>query len=262
MNPNETTALASRQPTMLETVMQAIATKGLTPEVARQYLELGRELEADQAKREWAMAFRAAKDELDGVKLTKNGRITYEGKPGKQGSTIKFLEYDDIAEAVKPILRKNGLTASYTYRYESTPPKTICVMKLLHASGHFENFESVPLPMIDQSGGKTDVQGAGSVMTYGRRYVVQGAFDIVATGQDNDGSGQGLPVVITEQQAMALDDRVAACAERDSKFPVAFERWLKAEYGADATIRTLYQGKQHTAVSDKLTEKMRAMNIR
>lgn len=257
----ESSALEQRPASMLETVMRAVADPSIDPDRLERFLRIGRELEADQARRQWAIAFRAAKDELDGVRLAKNGRIVYEGKNGKAGNTIKFLEYDDIAEAVKPILRKNDLTASYTYRYESAPPKTICVMTLLHAGGHSQTFESVPLPMIDSSGGKTDVQGAGSVMTYGRRYATQAAFDIVATGQDNDGSGKGLPDPVTEDQAMKLEDVIEACNSSDSKFRAAFTKWLKTEFNVDG-VRSLFQGDQLEAVQGKLKEKMLVLNVK
>ena len=245
---------------MLQIVMRAAQDPTIDPARLKEFLEIGRQLQADKAKQQWAMAFRAAKDELDGVRITKRGQIVYEGKNGKQDSVIKFLRYDDIAEAVKPILRKHQLTASYTYRNETTPPKTVCVLTLLHSAGHSETFESVPLPMIDSGGGKSDVQGAGSVMTYGRRYAIQGAFDIVAENQDMDGTSQQAEP-ISESDYRKIEDIVQECENRNPGFRSLFTKWFVKEFKIDK-LSDLRQGHQLKSVMTKLTEKMQSLGIR
>jgi len=246
---------------MLQIVMRAAQDPTIDPARLKEFLEIGRQLQADKAKQQWAMAFRAAKDELDGVRITKRGQIVYEGKNGKQDSVIKFLRYDDIAEAVKPILRKHQLTASYTYRNETTPPKTVCVLTLLHSAGHSETFESVPLPMIDSGGGKSDVQGAGSVMTYGRRYAIQGAFDIVAENQDDDGAmGRDQPQPITEQELETITNIVQVCDDKNPGFRNLFTRWMVKELKTE-NVKDLRQGAQLKSVMTKLSEKMKALGL-
>jgi hypothetical protein len=246
---------------MLEVVMRASMDPNIDPARLEKFLQIGRELESDKAKKEWAVAFRAAKDDLDGVSLKKNGKIVYAGKNGAPDSTIHFLKYDDIADAVKPILRKHGLTASYTYEHEATPPKTICVMTLLHSGGHSQQFRSVPLPMVDSGGGKSDIQGAGSVMTYGRRYAIQAAFDIVAEGQDNDGSGQReQPKPVTDEQIETIENIVRACDEKNPGFKQLFANWMAKEFRVSSPAQ-LMQGQQLKAVMLKLAEKQKALGI-
>lgn len=246
---------------MLQMVMRAAMDPTIDPARLEAFLKIGRELEADKAKREWAMAFRAAKDELDGVRLTKQGKIVYEGKNGKQDSVIKFLRYDDIADAVKPIMRKHELTVSYSYRHETTPPKTICVMTILHAGGHSEKFESVPLPMVDSGGGKSDIQGAGSVMTYGRRYAIQAAFDIVAENEDDDGNmGRKQEPPITEEQIETLQNLVQACEDKNPGFKNLFAKWFVKEFST-AHVKDLRQGRQYKTALDKLQEKMTLLGL-
>jgi hypothetical protein len=250
----------SAQPTLLQTVMQAVLDPTIDPARLEKFLQIGRELEADKAKREWGLAFRAAKDEIDGIRIVKNGQIIYPGKNGAAPSTIKFARYEDLADAVKPILRKNALTASYTYRVETTPPKTVCVMKLLHAGGHSENFESIPLPLVDDGGGKNAVQGAGSVMTYGRRYAVQAAFDIVAVDEDDDGSGRGVAPRISEADAEQIHNCAAECEGKQPGFLMLFTKWMLAEYKVDRPESL--NAEQAKGAMAKLREKMAALGIK
>jgi ERF superfamily len=244
---------------MLDMVMDAAMSTDLDPARLEKFLSIARDLELDKKKQEWATAFRAAKDEIDCYKITKRGQIVYEGKGGKQGGVVKFIRYDDIAKAVKPILQKHSLSASYTYRYEQTPPKAICVMTLLHANGYSQTFESIPLPMVDSSGGKNDVQGAGSVMSYGRRYAVCGAFDIVAESEDNNGSPQTF-TPITPDQADEIEQFVKECVAQEPDFRRRFMRWLASELRAES-IPDIFQGEPHKIVLAKLAHKMRDLGL-
>jgi hypothetical protein len=234
-----------------------VANPDIDPARLREFLAIGRELEADQAKREYVEAFMQAKRALDGVKITKHGKIVYPAKrEGGTASTVTFARYEDIADAIKPKLAESGLAASYSYEYTANPPKVICVMTLTHLRGHSQEFRSVPLPMVDSSGGKNDIQGAGSISSYGRRYVVCPAFDIVTEEEDNDGTGKGSPVQITEEQIRVIEDMVQACTEKDPLVPQSFPRWLKAEFAIDSPAK-LYQGPQLEAVMGMLKRKLR-----
>lgn len=246
---------------LLETVMRAVADPGIDPARLREFLEIGKDLEAIKAKKEYVAAFLAAKRDMDGIKITRRGKIIYAAKGGKPGGVVRFARYDDIADVVKPILAKHDLAATYNYEYTNNPPKVICVMTLTHRGGHSQEFRSVPLPMVDSSGGKNDIQGAGSVASYGRRYIVCPVFDVVAEGEDDDGSGLGAPEVITEEQARQIEDIVEACHQRDPKFRAAFAKWLAVEFQVDSPA-ALYQGAQRDAVLGKLHEKMAALGIK
>lgn len=248
-------------PSMLEMVLRASADPSIDPARLREFLQIGRDLELDRKKGQWSAAFFEAKQELDGIKIRKNGKIAYEGKGAKSGGVIKFLRYDDISDAVKPILAKYGLMAAYSYRYETTPPKTICILRLTHRNGHFELFESMPMPMVDDSGGKNAIQGAGSVGSYGRRYVVCPTFDIVAEGEDDDGNmGKEQPKPITEVQARQLDDMVMECDNRQKGFGQRWYKWLGAEFHISSHAEIL-NGQMFKAVNAKIDEKARELGV-
>lgn len=252
---------APAQSGMLQAVLQAMRDPAIDPERLEKFLAIGRTLEADQARRDYIAAFMGAKDALRDIKINKRGRIVYEPKGGKPGGVVKFMKYEDIAAAVKPVLAKHGLAAAYTCEYTQNPPKVITVMKLIHHSGHFEEFRSVPLPMVDSSGGKNDVQGAGSVSSYGRRYVVCPAFDIVAEDEDDNASGHAAPVAVSQDQIDRITDVIQECQNRESGFEGRFLKWLQSEFEIDAVAR-LYQGYQYDAVMTKLREKCKALGVK
>jgi ERF superfamily len=243
-----------RERSMLDRVLNEAIGTNLDPERLEKFLAIARELELDKKKQEWSTAFRAAKNEIDCFRITKRGRIVY-----KNGSIVKFIKYEDMSDAVKPILRKHALSASYSYRYEQNPPKAICIMTLTHANGYSQKFDSVPLPMIDTSGGKSDLQGSGSVMSYGIRYVTRAAFDIVAEDEDTDGNGApGKP--ITANQLNDINIMVQDCETKEPAFTRRFMRWLQKELHVDA-LEDLYQGEPRRIVLAKLGEKQRELGL-
>ncbi len=252
--PEPVTVPAQRELSVLDRVMDAAMRSDLDPARLEKFLQIARDLEQDKKKQEWATAFRAAKDELDCYRITKRGQIVY-----KNGTVVKFIKYEDMSDAVKPILRKHALSASYSYRYEQAPPKAICIMNLLHANGYSQNFESVPLPMIDTSGGKSEVQGSGSVMSFGIRYVTRAAFDIVAEDEDNNGATQTF-TPLTADQASEVEQFVKECEGKEPDFRRRFMRWLKGELHAES-IADILQGEPHKIVLGKLGHKMRDLGL-
>lgn len=249
-------ALERAPSSMLESVMQMMAQPGKSAAELRELLIFGKELEAEKARRDYIVAFQSAKRDMLTMRIQKNGRIVYKDNKG----TVKFAKYDDIADAVQPILARNGLTASFSYEFVAAPPKTICVMTLLHESGHEKEFRSVPLPMIDSSGGKTDIQGAGSIGSYGRRYTVVPAFDIITEDEDDDGSGKGVALPITEDQLITIEDIVRACADKDPRFTALFKKWMLVELKTDDPAQLL-QGDQLKTVMGKLAEKQKMLGL-
>lgn len=175
-------------------------------------LDLQERIMAKQAEASYTSALLNAKRSLRDVRITKDGKITY-----KDGSKIKYAKYENIADYVQPILYENGLIPAYTFEFLPNPPKVVAVMKLRHIGGFKEEFRSVPLPMIDSSGGKNDLQGAGSVSSYGKRYVVCPALDIITENEDYDGSGEGIEP-ITPDQASNIRNLLAEYGRSEERF--------------------------------------------
>jgi len=104
--------------------------------------------------------------------------------PAKDGNNphfkSKFVELNDLLAAVRPILTKHGL-AIMQEPAGNGADITITTI-LLHDSGEWIEFE--PLTLKAQ---KIDPQGAGSAITYGRRYALSAVLG-VAWDDDDDGN--------------------------------------------------------------------------
>jgi len=237
------TAIAAREaekPSMLQAVMAAAMNPDLDPERIKAFLDMA---------------------EISAIRIMKNGEIVYPGKNGGPASIIKFIKHGDISRLIKPILAQYGLTNTYSSETLQAPPKAITVMTLMHKNGYSKEWKSIPLPMVDSGGGKNDVQGAGSISTYGRRYVTIDAFDIVAEDSDDDGNLGKAAQPITQDQADTIADILHEIEQRQKGSTAQFSRWIKQQFKVDA-VGQLLQGDQHAEVMDKLDKKQREMGIK
>lgn len=92
----------------------------------------------------------------------------------------KYVTLDDLLRQVRPVLAKNGLSF---IQVPGGDGKSITIKTiLLHVSGQW--IETEPFSMI---AAKTDPQGAGSAVTYGRRYALSAVLG-VAWDDDDDGN--------------------------------------------------------------------------
>jgi len=131
----------------------------------------------------------------------------------------------------------------------------------MHTNGYAKEWRSIPLPLVDSGGGKNDVQGAGSVSTYGRRYVIIPAFDIVAEGADDDGNKGNAAKPITQDQADTIADILHELDQRQSGSAALFNKWIKQQFRVDS-VGQLLQGDQHAEVMAKLDKKQREMGLK
>ncbi|NBU11286.1 MAG: hypothetical protein EBS84_20115 [Proteobacteria bacterium] len=112
--------------------------------------------------------------------IEKNETITF-----KDGRTGSYAPNDEIQEIVGPICRQFGFTLSFATTYPA-PGMVKVTGELAHKDGHskFSEYEA----RVDMSGGKTDAQGRGSVMSYGHRYTTVDLLNLIQRGADSDGS--------------------------------------------------------------------------
>jgi hypothetical protein len=92
----------------------------------------------------------------------------------------KFVELNDLLMSVRPVLSRNGLSIM---QEPSGNGQDITISTiLLHNSGEWMEFEPLTLKAA-----KADPQGAGSAITYGRRYALSSILG-VAWDEDDDGN--------------------------------------------------------------------------
>jgi hypothetical protein len=109
----------------------------------------------------------------------------------------KYSPLEEIISTIKPHLAKNGLSF---FQSTTTEGENICVTTLiLHTSGEFIETDPLKLPM-----GKVTAQGAGSAVTYARRYSLCAALGIAAE-EDDDGNGATQTPKASDKQLNYID---------------------------------------------------------
>lgn len=91
-----------------------------------------------------------------------------------------YAPLSTILETIRPILNKNGLVILQDITREGN--NTIISTMILHSSGEWIMQEGLCLPLE-----KLTPQGAGSAVTYGRRYSLSAMLNL-ATEEDDDGN--------------------------------------------------------------------------
>lgn len=136
------------------------------------------------------MAFDAALSEMQGEMptISQRGRIEIRAKDAKGERTgavqqsTRFAKWEDIAEAIRPILKQFGF--ALRFRTGLTEAGLVRVVGILSGHGHREESEFVL--QHDSTGSKNAVQAIGSSTSYGKRYAACALLNIASRGEDDD----------------------------------------------------------------------------
>jgi hypothetical protein len=165
-------------------------------------------VQANQAKMHYIAAKLALRPELP--EITMKGHIIIK-KDGRVTQDTPFARFEDIHEAVMPILDKHGFDLSF--RNSMAPDGKVRVATVLtHVQGHSEE-TYFDLPH-DSSGSKNAVQAIGSSTSYAKRYGVLSILNIRVSGEDDDAATAVTP-------KMEANERI--------NNPVPYEKKSRAE---------------------------------
>lgn len=110
-------------------------------------------------------------------------------RKGEGHNKKKYARFEDIVEALRPILAKHGFSLSHRVNTEGNQIKVTGILG--HADGHSESTVMTLPP--DTSGNKTPVHAMASAISYGKRYVSL-TLTGIATDDDDDGKAAGAVV--------------------------------------------------------------------
>lgn len=163
-----------------------------------------------QAKADFTAAKLAMQPELPVI--TMKGRIVIHDKNDKSKvlQETPFPRFEDIHEAVMPILQRHGFDLKFKNTTSETG-KPVVTTILQHIGGHSDETE-FELPM-DTSGSKNNVQAVGSSTSYGKRYGTVAILNLRVHGEDDDAVEAGKPAAINDNQLkeiLALLDEAEA----------------------------------------------------
>ena len=131
--------------------------------------------------------------ETHNMRVKKNGVVEYMNKDTKQmEKAFNFATWEDMDAVIRPLLRSHGFRLSFDTE-DRAQGGFYVIGTLHHASGHKQ---TAKFPCtIDSSGGKNNLQGAGSSLSYGKRYVTEMLLNIVREGEDDDGARGGMTFI-------------------------------------------------------------------
>lgn len=122
-------------------------------------------------------------------------------------STYATLEA--ISEAIRETYTKNGFSLSFGAEPSEIQGHYRIYCICAHQSGFQRRYEAdLPADVAGSQGktNKTAIQGFGSTMSYGRRYLTLLIFNIALKDEDDDGNAAGVETISPEQ---AIDIRGA-----------------------------------------------------
>jgi hypothetical protein len=182
MNNNQTALLIPEpqqaiQPITPLSMIQLALQQGASVEVLRDLFQLKKEVEADEARKAYDMAFAAFKSES--IRIVKNIEVTAGPLNGK-----KYADLLAVVEALTGKLSAHGLSSSWKITKDD-PQWLEVTCTIRHERGHSESVSMGGPP--DAGGAKNAIQARASTVTYLQRYTLLAATGMAAGGTDTDG---------------------------------------------------------------------------
>lgn len=199
-----------------EVLMRAAKDPTVDAQKVRELWQIAKEIRSYQAEVAFSTAMTACQAEMPViVGRTKNSQT---------GSFYAALE--EVDRVARPIYTRHGFALSFGTAdcpiegwYRET-------CKVSHRDGHSENrFADLPPDLVGIKGNpnKTGVQGFGSTMSYGQRYLTKLIFNIIIAGEDKDGNKQGERV--SEEQIANIRALLSELGKDEKKFL----KWAKVD---------------------------------
>jgi hypothetical protein len=163
-------------------------------------LKMQERMEGREAEGEFNRAFIRLQKTLPRIK--KNGTLEYpihKDKPdGPKRKIANFARWEDIDREIRPLLDAEGFALSFTTAPRQGDGGGLIVTAILRHEGGHKTETPIPIP-LDTSGGKNNIQGYGSALSYGKRYAATAALNIITENEDDDGKLAGMSFLKSEQ---------------------------------------------------------------
>ena len=208
-------------------LLSAAIDKGVELSQLEKLMDLQDRYESKEAKKAFTEAMARFQSELEPIAKRRDAHNS------------KYADIDDIAQAIRPILKQTGLSYQFKQSQEKDLITVTCVVS--HSLGHSE--ETSLTAANDVSGGKNNIQAIASAVTYLRRYTLTGALGITTGSDDNDGGKPAIQVdELLNYMATVRDEFPSITAVKESlalnEYSEAKEAWLELD---EETQRNLWR---------------------
>lgn len=209
------TAIAERQEsavvvqaesaTILQVIQRAAADPQCDIEKMERLMAMHERMQDRQAEQQYTDALAAMQQELPSI--SERGGI--KDRHGNVQST--YALWEDINEALKPILAKHGF--ALTFRTPRNEKGVEVEGVLSHRCGHSER-TSILLP-ADVSGNKNAVQAVASSVSYGKRYTAGALLNFTTHGEDDDAFSAVQQPALDQQVVIDILERIDEAKDKD-----------------------------------------------
>lgn len=175
--------LAAQGPTPAQMIQYVMQNKG-TIEQLREFLQLQREMEADEARK--AFADDMARFKAKPLVISKDKNVRF--KTDKGTMEYSHATIGNVVKVLVAALAEFGFSHRWDTEQENGQLVVTCI--ITHRLGHSQSTRLQAAP--DSSGGKNGIQSIGSAKTYLERYTLLAATGTATEDQpDDDGAGFG-----------------------------------------------------------------------
>jgi hypothetical protein len=213
------TERASEGAAMLSMIERAARDPNVDVDKFERLMLMKERVEKEAARKAFNAAASAAKNDIPPV--FKNRVVDFTTQKGR--TNYRYEDFAAVANAVDPVLKKNGL--HYRFRSSQNGQRLAVTCILSHDGGYFE--ETTLEAPEDHSGNKNAIQAIGSAATYLQRMTLKLALGI-ATSNDDDGRAANPPAdaadLRAEGERIAKDEGLVALGEWWTKTLTAADR--------------------------------------
>jgi hypothetical protein len=212
--------------------LRALLAAGITLGQVREYLDMQREWEAEEARRAFHRAMALFKRE-DLPPILKSVHVHYELRDNKGVVDYWHEDLFDVVSAITPAMARHGLTLKWVPLQDKGPKGPIRITcTVTHEAGYSESVWLEAMP--DTSGYKNDIQAVKSTCSYLERITGLAITGTAAKGQDDDGgrsqyqrTGEDLePAPRGKPASEPPRERASAPAPGDNKPGLASEKQI------------------------------------
>lgn len=243
----DSTAIASSTtPDAITGMLNLAIERGVSVEALEKLVALHERVSDRAAAQEFAEALAAFQAECPPIGKTSKAKIVTRGGGSYEYS---FAALDTIANAIRPLLRKHGLSYGWDSAIRDRLLHTTC--RLRHVNGHQETATfSCP---TESSSAMSEQQKHAAALTFARRQSLIQVLGLTTAEPDTDAAN---PEPITKEQAAELRDSLQDLEANEARFleymeVEAFEDirasdWLKALNAIRTRRETREQQKRRT----------------
>ena len=226
-------------------LMQVISRAATDPAVDVSKMErlfaLYQQMDNQRKEQAFNEAMRAAQEQMP--RILKNRE--------NEHKHYKYSTLEELNKSAVPVYTAQGFGLSFGTADGAPAGCYRVTCHVSHKDGHSRDYQAdMPFDMVGDKGNpnKTAIQGFGSSMSYGRRYLTLMIFNISTTDDDDGAGGRDAGTITAEQEATLLK----LLTDNDLDV-LAVLKWAKIERLGD--LEAANYGKAFNALQTKIAAK-------